>query len=46
MIMNLLFTALCLGLTYLVTVDMHAARRVQPVRVRSDRARRPDSRQA
>jgi hypothetical protein len=43
MITNLLFTALCLGLTYIVTLDIHAGRRVQPVRVRSDRQRRSDS---
>lgn len=41
MILNLLFTALCLGLTYIVTLDIHASRRAQPVRVR---ARRPNSR--
>lgn len=34
MILNLLFTALCLAIAYLVTSDVNASRRVQPVRVR------------
>jgi hypothetical protein len=43
MITNLLFIALCLGLAFLVIIDVRASHRVQPVRVaRKDRPRRPN----
>jgi hypothetical protein len=43
MITNLLFTALCLGCAYLITLEARASRRVQPVRISQHaRARRED----
>jgi hypothetical protein len=44
MIMNLLFTALCLGLAFIVTLDTQAPRAVQRVREpRQDRDNRSGS---